>query len=294
MIGFEEEVSFSEIARRCSLEESDVRRLLRVATANYVFKETCKGFIVHTAISQQLVQVPFAFQWMGYVCDELWPSEVRTIDAMEKWPGSQEPDQTGFALSDPSGKAFFDILKHDTKRAQRLADSMKFLQSAPGLSLRHLLNDLEWNAENCPEIMVDIGGSHGSISMELLRKYPNLKSTVQDLPETIESASIPNDLAGRLGFKVHDFFQEQTVKDADVYFLRSILHDWSDKYAIKILKNLIPALKDRAIVIVNEVCLPEPNLLPQYHEQLVRYTTSFFYSFNRCWLTNDIVAMIWL
>jgi len=269
-IGFEEEVSFEEIAQRCSLEVSDVRRLLRVATANYVFKETRKGFIIHTAISQTLVKLPFAFQWMGYVCDELWPSGVRTVDAMMKWPGSQEPNETGFALSDPSGEAFFDLIKHDAPRAQRLADSMKFLQSSPALSLGHLVKDLAWDAEACPEAMVDIGGSDGSISIELLRKYPRLTATVQDLPETIKSASVPDELAGRLEFKVHNFFEEQPVKNADVYFLRSVLHDWSDKYAVQILKNLVPALKNGAKVILNEVCLPEPNLLPNYHEQLVR------------------------
>ena len=259
------------IAERCSLEVSDVRRLLRVASANYIFKETRKGFIVHTAISQQLVQMPSMFHWMGYVCDELWPSEVRTVDAMVQWPRSQEPNETGFALSDPSGKAYFDVLKNDTERAQRLADSMKFLQSSPALSLSILVKDLEWTPEECPKTMVDIGGSHGSISVELLRNFPSLTSVVQDLSETIETASTPSDLTHRLEFKVHDFFTEQTVQNADIYFLRSILHDWSDKYAIKILRNLTPALKIGARIIVNEVCLPEPNTISKYHEQLVRY-----------------------
>jgi len=125
---------------------------------------------------------------MGYVCDELWPSETRLVDAMEKWPGSEEPTQTGFTLSDPSGEAFFDILKHDAKRAQRLADSMQFLQSSPPLSLSFLVKDLEWETEGFPEMMVDIGGSHGSISIELMRKFPNLRSIVQDLQDTITSA----------------------------------------------------------------------------------------------------------
>ena len=208
---------------------------------------------------------------MGYVCDELWPSETRLVDAMEKWRGSEEPTQTVFTLSDPSGEAYFDIIKHDAKRAQRLADIMQFLQSSPPLSLSFLVKDLEWETEGSPEIMVDIGGSHGSISIELLRKFPNLRSIVQDLQDTITTALVPEDLTDRLDFKIHNFFEEQPVKNADLYFLRSILHDWSEKYAIKILKNLVPALKKGAKVIVNEVCLPEPNIL-SYHEQLIRYT----------------------
>lgn len=36
----------------------------------------------------------------------------------------------------------------------------------------------------------------------------------------------------------HDFFQPQPVKDASVFFLRHIIHDWPDTYARKILKRL--------------------------------------------------------
>lgn len=56
----------------------------------------------------------------------------------------------------------------------------------------------------------------------------------------------------------HDFFTEQPVKGADVFLLRCILHDWSDKYAIKILRALVPALKPDVRIIVNEAVVPEP------------------------------------
>ena len=275
-IGFDEEVSFGEIAQRCKLDESDTRRLLRVATANFIFEEPRKGFIVHTAISQLMVQHPLAFQWMGYVCDELWPAEAHTVDAMSKWPRSQEPNETGFALHEPSGESFFNLIEHDEFRARRLADSMKFLQSAPQLALHHLITNLEWTPETCPKLLVDVGGSDGAIAKELLRSYPHLNCVVQDLSETIKSADTPQELKGRLEFQVYNFFEPQPVKDADVYFMRSVLHDWSDKYAVKILSNIVPALKPGAKVILNEVCLPEPNLLPAYHEQLVRYVLKMF------------------
>jgi hypothetical protein len=46
---------------------------------------------------------------------------------------------------------------------------------------------------------------------------------------------------------VHDFFKPQPVKNASVYFLRSIIHDWPDAEAKKILKNLREAADTRAI-----------------------------------------------
>ncbi|KAL8788074.1 MAG: hypothetical protein Q9195_007488 [Heterodermia aff. obscurata] len=189
---------------------------------------------------------------------------------MMRWPGSQEPEHTGVGLASSTGESLFVQLGKDPKRAQRFADGMKFLQSAPQFDHSHLFNDLNWEETGSPSLMVDIGGSHGSIAIKLLRRFPAMKCVVEDLPEMIADASIPPDLEGRLELRPHNFFTEQPVKNADVYFLRSILHDWSDKYAILILRNLIPALKDGAKIIINEVCLPEPGLLPFYQEQLIR------------------------
>ena len=267
----DEEISFQEIANRCSLDEPDLRRLLRMATANYIFREPRKGVLAHTAITKLLAQDPLVHQWVGLVCDEMWPSGSRTIDAMMKWPGSQEPQHTGVGLTSSTGESLFDMLSRDPQRAQRFADGMKFLQSAPAFNINHLIDDLGWKAEECPSSMVDLGGSHGLISIQLLRRFPGLKCVVEDLPETISCATTPPDLASRLEFKAHNFFTEQPVKNADMYLLRSILHDWSDRYAIQILRNLVPALKKGAKIIINEVCLPEPNVLPFYQEQLLRY-----------------------
>jgi hypothetical protein len=265
----EEEVTFEEIAKRCGITEPDCRQLLRVAIANHIFHEPQKGIVSHSAISKLLTN-PAINEWNGMVCEDMWPIADRTLDAMEKWPGSQEPNQTAAALSNADGLGIFESLATDPIKRDRFINGMKFMQSAPVLDPAHLLNDLQWDDGDWPALMVDIGGSHGSICIELLRKYPNLKCIVEDLPEVVQTAITPPDADGRLEFLPHDFFTEQPVKDADVYFLRWILHDWSDKYAIKILRSLIPALKDGARIIVNEVCLPDPNVLPFYHAQLIR------------------------
>src|SRR3982074_2200144 len=43
--------------------------------------------------------------------------------------------------------------------------------------------------------------------------------------------------------------RSQSVRGADVYF-RFIRHNWSDKYAMMILSNLIPAMKDGERVVI--------------------------------------------
>ena len=53
--------------------------------------------------------------------------------------------------------------------------------------------------------------------------------------------------------------------------MRSILHDWADKYAVRILQALVPALKRGARVLVHELVLPEPNTLRKTEELRMRY-----------------------
>ena len=74
-------------------------------------------------------------------------------------------------------------------------------------------------------------------------------------------------------FKEHDFFTTQTTT-ADAYVLRNILHDWPDKSAVKILQNLIPAMKEGAKVILVETVLMPPGVLPPYFERVSRFVIS--------------------
>ena len=87
----------------------------------------------------------------------------------------------------------------------------------------------------------------------------DIEFIVQDLDSTIKDRReiLPQEVGHRIKFMHHDFFTEQPVKMADVYFLRWILHDWSDKYALIILRSLIPALKDGARIILFERVLTE-------------------------------------
>jgi 6-hydroxytryprostatin B O-methyltransferase len=71
------------------------------------------------------------------------------------------------------------------------------------------------------------------------------------------SASVSKDLdlSSRVSFMQYDFFTPQTVQ-ADVYFFRHVLHDWSDADCERILKSLLPALKDGARILLSEGVMP--------------------------------------
>lgn len=142
----------------------------------------------------------------------------------------------------------------------------------PGNAPEFLVKGYRWGSLGDSTI-VDVGGSEGKYSVALAQAFPDLRFIVQDLPETVKAAqakTLPEGVADRVSFMPHDMFKEQTVS-ADIYLFRWIFHDWPDTYIVKILSQLIPAMKTGARVLISEVILPEPNTLPLLQEKKVRY-----------------------
>jgi len=118
---------------------------------------------------------------------------------------------------------------------------------------------------------MQIGGSIGHMSIELASKYPDLKCIVQDFPdlEGQFNASIPAELKSRVSFQGHSFFNPQPVKGADIYFLKWILHDWSDKYCRKIISQILPVMKPTSRIIVMDLVVPPRGVLPWLAERSI-------------------------
>lgn len=148
---------------------------------------------------------------------------------------------------------------------------MTMFSTDEGYEAYHILEAVAWNDIGV-RILVDVGGSHGSASIALAERVGAIKCIVQDLPEvvTVGQLGLPSHLRDRITFMAHDFFTEQPVRGADVYYFRWIFHDWSDKYCTKILRSLIPALKVGARIVISEFLVPPPGAIPLYREWLVR------------------------
>lgn len=80
----------------------------------------------------------------------------------------------------------------------------------------------------------------GGFCLQLSKIYPDLFFTVQDRAPALEQAKHevwprenPQALAdGRVEFFVHDFFKENPVAGADVYWLRYVLYVWPSRSRI--------------------------------------------------------------
>lgn len=121
-------------------------------------------------------------------------------------------------------------------------------------------------------LSLDIGGSYGRFAIAIAQHCPGVHCIVQDRPDTVAEARarLPAELKYQVEFMEHDFFNEQAIKGADVYFLRWIFHDWPDKYCIELLRSLVHALKNGARIIVSEMVVPSLGVVPIGREKTIR------------------------
>ncbi len=109
--------------------------------------------------------------------------------------------------------------------------------------------------------LMDVAGGHGFVICEILRRYPEMKGIIFDIPPVIEGAKCrvcDLRLDHRCEAVAGDFFTEIPA-GADAYYLQHIIHDWNDEKAIIVLQNVHRALKGvpNGRIIVTDCVLPE-------------------------------------
>ncbi|KAF1980465.1 putative O-methyltransferase [Bimuria novae-zelandiae CBS 107.79] len=261
-------ISFADLAQKCGLLEHDLRRIIRYTAIHHrVFAEPEEGLVSHTAASRLLAENEMIGDLMGLTFAECWPAHARAPDAITQ--RSEEPNISGYSLANDTTLNMFEYLGQHPDRARRFAGAMSSTSQA---SLDALATYFDWAGLPPGATVVDVGGAQGHVSVHLARRFPNLNFIVRDLPEVIEGAQdkIPEDIQGSVRLEGHDMFTPQPKEYADVYLLRYVLHDWPDKYCIRVLENIVPVLKEGAKVVLQEHVLPEHGTLGLLQEMQVR------------------------
>lgn len=79
-----------------------------------------------------------------------------------------------------------------------------------------------------------------------------------------------SEFSPNISFMAHDFLTPQPVLEADIFMFRFVMHDWSDKYAVRILQNLLPAMKQSTRILIMDFLLGVPGVIPKVTERLER------------------------
>lgn len=107
--------TFPEIAQACSIPEFDARSLIRHAISFYIFHEPSPGIIAHTASSKALAEISPVSDFIGFVSEEMLPASTRLVDAMIKWPRSQESYESGYALVNGTDVPMMQYISKDSR-----------------------------------------------------------------------------------------------------------------------------------------------------------------------------------
>ncbi|KAF8622414.1 hypothetical protein AX15_007060 [Amanita polypyramis BW_CC] len=188
----------------------------------------------------------------------LWENE-----ADPKTAGSQKPEEASFTRALGTKKPLFEFYAQpeESFRQRRFNVAMRGFSALQ--SDQVTLTAYDWQSLPENSLVVDVGGGIGSVSLVLARAFNNLNIIIQDLPQVIDDGAkiwnqeLPEAVStGRVKFEAHNFFEAQPRKNVSVFFMKSIMHDWSDEYCRKILKPLREAATPNTKLVLMDSLVP--------------------------------------
>jgi hypothetical protein len=237
-----------EVAERAGSQPQATYRLMRAAASlgvlshegNRRFGLTGRGHLLRTGVpgslrSFVLVQAGHA-QWQSM---GLLPDAVR-----------QGTSQAKAAL----GVDIFGYLA----QPEHAEEAGQFGEAMAGLSSLQIAGAVAAADTAGVSTVVDVGGADGQFVLELLAANPGLRGQVLDLPHAVEGARREADKRGlsvRFSAVAGDFFE--SVPTADLYLLKTVLHDWDNERAVTILRNCRAAAPDGGRALVVETVVGE-------------------------------------
>ncbi|KIK57717.1 hypothetical protein GYMLUDRAFT_75330 [Collybiopsis luxurians FD-317 M1] len=128
-----------------------------------------------------------------------------------------------------------------------------------------ILNGFDWDSLPKGSTIVDVGGGIGVSSISLARAFDHLQFVVQDRPKVLQlgiehcKKILPDALtSGRIQYHEHDFFEAQPQTSANVFLLKQITHDWSDRYVDLILRRLRDAATPSTTLVLVDTIIVHP------------------------------------
>ncbi len=231
-----------ELAKAVSAERDALERLMRYLTARGLFSRDESGSYTLTDLGEPLRDDHPAGLRPGLDIESVGRAELAFAQLLH----SVRTGEAGFARQ--FGLSFWDDLAADPARREFFAT---WMGSDIGTRAPEIVNGYDWGSLGH---LVDVGGGNGSLMISLLMRYPSLRGTVLDLPETAGDARTAVAGAGLTGRceVVDGSFFDPLPAGAGGYVLSLIIHDWGDAPARAILRRCAEAAGHDGTVLVVE------------------------------------------
>ena len=202
-----------ELAREAGADAETLYRLLRALASDGIFTEREPRVFANTPSSDVLRGD--GWRDFAHLFGGVWQGAIAALDASGR-----------STFEDLHGSGFWSWLAAHPEERAAFDRAME-----QGWEARlERLDSVAWRGD---ETIVDVGGGNGSLLLALLDRHPRLRGIVFDLPETVRDESA---FGVRCRFEPGDFFER--VPAGDAYVLSTILHDWDDDSARRILRTI--------------------------------------------------------
>lgn len=161
--------------------------------------------------------------------------------------------ETSFDLA--FGEPFFEHLQGNAERA---ANYNNVMTDHSVMNASQLAESYDFSQF---DTLMDVGGGHGLLLLEILKANPALQGIVFDMPGVSLEAGNLFEKAGvgdRASLIEGSFFND-LPRGADGIIMKSIIHDWNDEKSRRILQNCRDAVGPDGKVLLCEFVLPEIN-----------------------------------
>jgi len=264
------------------LDAQQLGRCLRIAATHHIYRELKPDVFTNNRVScvldtlkpsAEIIADPlhkydntFGISAMyGHLLDEHFKSAAYLWETATdpKTAKSGEPTESSFSRAVGNGEAFWNWAgRPENAFNQRRFDiGMRGTQAL--ITAASITTGYDWKSLPANTLVVDVGGGVGTASLSLAKEFPQLKFVVQDRQPVVEAGvevwkkELPDALSsGRVQFQAHDFLAPQPRTDASIFFVKNVLHDWSNQYSSKILKQLRDAATPSTKLVVLEAILP--------------------------------------
>jgi predicted methyltransferase len=241
-------LTVDELASRTETDRESLYRLMRMLATQGIFRESGYGMFRTTRLGRALQDD----QIRHLVIMHLNPKHFEIFGSLMDTVRSGRP-----VPGDKSGRALFDRIGKHPEKSGRLHRAMN---NASRMQASTILKAYSFKPYHR---IVDLGGGQGIFLAAILRHTKGPAGVVYDLPAAVEGSGKviqENNLEGRLEARTGDFF-ESVPEEGDLYMMKSVLHDWNDKEALEILRNVHRAMKLHARFLVIE-SIVEPGNRP--------------------------------
>ncbi len=241
----EDPVAVEELAAKTDAHAPSLYRVMRMLASIGVFRQEGRTFALTPVGALLRTDAPTSLRYMAMMLGDEW-----SIKAYAHMADCIRTGGDGITMA--YGKQVFEYFADHPEQAETF---QKAMTNGSVIAAQSVLSAYDFAGI---QRLADVGGGHGILIASILKRYPELRGVLFDLPEVV--AGVPQsriaEFDGRLEVEAGSFF-ERVPEGCDTYMMKNIIHDWSDEHCRTILKLMRDKIPSTGRVLVCELMVPD-------------------------------------